>query len=152
MYQFMVIGFGLIFQVFLTFLILGSNHSGRLIKRLMILLLLSLILFDLNTLFFITDNSILLLDGTLLSNAHTSLLSILLFLAFISFLLIDSPFFRSELYLIILADLMAFLYLFLSLDWLITIIAWEFFNFSLYLFLFLGSRYEASISASMKYF
>lgn len=58
----------------------------------------------------------------------------------------------SELYLILLTNILGISALLASNDWQATIISWELFNLSLYLLVSLNSFSESSLSASQKYF
>ena len=59
---------------------------------------------------------------------------------------------RPELYLLILSNVLGLIYMISSNDWLITVIAWELFNLSLYLLVSINSDAEAALSAAIKYF
>lgn len=51
-----------------------------------------------------------------------------------------------------LTNILGITSLILSNDWVLTIISWELFNFSLYLLVSLNSYSESSLSSSLKYF
>jgi len=59
---------------------------------------------------------------------------------------------RPEIYLLILSNVIGLIYLISSNDWLITVVAWELFNLSLYLLVSINSDAEAALSAAIKYF
>ena len=59
---------------------------------------------------------------------------------------------RPELYLLILSNVLGLIYMISSNDWLITVVAWELFNLSLYLLVSINSDAEAALSAAIKYF
>jgi NADH-quinone oxidoreductase subunit N len=58
----------------------------------------------------------------------------------------------SEFYLILLTNVLGITSLLYSNDWVMTIISWELFNFSLYLLVSLNSYSESSLSSALKYF
>ena len=58
----------------------------------------------------------------------------------------------SEQYLILLTNILGITSLLASNDWVMTIVSWELFNFSLYLLVSLNSYSESSLSSSLKYF
>ena len=59
---------------------------------------------------------------------------------------------RPEIYLLILSNVIGLIYLISSNDWLITVVAWELVNLSLYLLVSINGDAEAALSAALKYF
>ena len=58
----------------------------------------------------------------------------------------------SEQYLILLTNILGITSLILSNDWVLTIISWELFNFSLYQLINMNGSSESALSSSLKYF
>ena len=58
----------------------------------------------------------------------------------------------GEIFLIMLTNILGIISLINSNDWIMTIISWELFNYTLYLLVSINSYSEKSISSSLKYF
>jgi len=141
---------GPIFNLF--FVLIFSKSNTGILKKVSFFLILSYIIFNLQLILNYPELNISLLDGLLKMNETNLLLS--LFILIISILIINTQYniIKAETYIILLTNILGINYLLFSNDWLITIIAWELFNMSLYLLVSLRSDNEASLAASLKYF
>jgi NADH-ubiquinone oxidoreductase chain 2 len=143
-----------------------DNNKMKSINRIVQLLMILYILFNLQFIFAIDtcelNGSIIelsIMDGIYKINKTKLIIELFIFL--IAYLIIiaqnyyyynqtNSTF--SEIYLILLTNILGISTLLYSNDWLVTIISWELFNLSLYLLVSLNSFSESSLSASLKYF
>jgi NADH-quinone oxidoreductase subunit N len=99
------------------------------------------------------QGTVLFLDGVLSINIPVLFGEfILISLTFLIILLTLYTLAKAELYLIFITNVLGFTFLWQSQDWIVTVIAWELFNLSLYLLVSINSNTEASLSASIKYF
>jgi NADH-quinone oxidoreductase subunit N len=99
------------------------------------------------------QSAVLFLDGILSINIPELFSEFFLIsLTFLIVLLTLYTLARAELYLIFITNVLGFTFLWQSQDWIVTVIAWELFNLSLYLLVSINSNTEASLSASIKYF
>lgn len=150
--------FGLFFNSF--FLTIGLNLSHNFffsLSKISLLLLSFYLLFFLPDFFFLPFNSFLLEFDGLFQFSYFKLIFIF-FIYFCTFLILfnfssgllprEIP---SEIFLILFSNLLGIFSLLFSNDWLISIISWELFNLSGYLFISLNTSSESSFSSSLKY-
>jgi NADH:ubiquinone oxidoreductase subunit 2 (subunit N) len=147
----MIITFGLLTSIYLIFLI-SPRQSNTFLARTTSMILAVSLFFDINSLQH-WQGDIVFFDGLLKVNTLILVSKIYLMLIIILILQLKAIYSRrSELYLIIMTNIIGLIYLLQSNDLLITIIAWELFNLSLYLLVSFHNESEASLSAAIKYF
>lgn len=143
---------------------LNEDHNKLLfLCKLTIILLISYSLFEID--FLMTSNNIKdildinIFDGIFKINKLKSI--IILFLIFLAIIILYSQMSylynsttkkTGEIYLIMLTNILGVISLINSNDFIMTIISWELFNYTLYLLVSINSYSEKSISSSLKYF
>ncbi|ORY21210.1 hypothetical protein BCR33DRAFT_671429 [Rhizoclosmatium globosum] len=165
----MILGIGLLTSAYGSFLamptgIRSTNQGGLLMIRTISLILVASIIFEISTLLHLPDNSIcVFMDGTIKLSAQITYL--LIFIQTIAIIILQFGVeggtgaqlsrISGEVFLVMLVNLVALIYVLVGIDWLVTVVAWELFNLSLYLLVSMqrpaGSK-EISLSASVKYF
>jgi NADH-quinone oxidoreductase subunit N len=142
----------------------STNQGGLLMTRTISLILIVSLLFEISTLIYLPHNSIcVFMDGTIkLSSENTYLL---IFIQVVALIILQFGVeggtgalisrISGEVFLVMLVNLVALVYVLIGIDLLVTVVAWELFNLSLYLLVSMqrsaGSK-EISLSASVKYF
>ena len=143
---------------------LNEDHNKLIfLSRLTIILLICYSLFEIDFLKISNDIKnnldINILDGIFKFNKLKSV--IVLFIIFLAIIIITSQksyIYNSttkktgEIFLIKLTNILGIVSLIYSNDWVMTIISWELFNYTLYLLVSINSYSEKSISSSLKYF
>jgi NADH-ubiquinone oxidoreductase chain 2 len=165
----MIIGLGLIFDLYLVQLLISEKVRKNLIlSRIAISILIVSSLFTLDWLYLIGLEgklhliwsssyapSLTIFDG--LFRISSEILSFELLITFFAGLILSvlSLGFnmKSETYLIVLTNILGSILLLYSYDWIMTILSWELFNLSLYLLVSINyGGSESSLSAALKYF
>lgn len=120
--------------------------------------------FEVSTLLYLPENTIcVFMDGTIKQSAENTYLLIFIQAAALVILQFgveggSGPLttrVNGEVFLIMLVNLVALTYVLIGIDWLVTVVAWELFNLSLYLLVSMqraANTKEVSLSASVKYF
>lgn len=148
---------------FLTFSQLQHTSQDinrlKILNRIGILQLICYSLFEIDTIISFGLFDLTIMDGLYKITSFKSMIILfILILAIIIFISIRKDHdtvnnsTSSEQYLILLTNILGITSLILSNDWVLTIISWELFNFSLYLLVSLNSSSESSLSSSLKYF
>nr|YP_009659062.1 NADH dehydrogenase subunit 2 [Chytriomyces confervae]QCQ69060.1 NADH dehydrogenase subunit 2 [Chytriomyces confervae] len=172
----MILGWGLLTSAYGTLLAISPvgairsyDRTGLILVRTISLIILAAILFEVNTLTYMpslshmTESACVFLDGTIkCSSTSTYLIIFIMSLALIIMQLgaegatgtLTSRI-SGEVFLVMLTNLVAITYVLVAIDWLVTVVAWELFNLSLYLLVSMhrtAHSQEISLSSSVKYF
>lgn len=149
-----ILSAGLMVSIYFSFQVFPANIKikHQTVGRTTILVIIAYILFvgeELQK----WQGEILFMDGIQSKGIYilsSEIYQMLLILGILNINLIYSN--KAETYLIQMTNIIGFIYLWQSQDWIVTVIAWELFNLSLYLQVSMNSKTEAALSASIKYF
>ena len=145
----MIIGIGLIINLYISWLILPKT-SIILISRITQFQIIQGIIMNIDLVYIIMDSGQIFMDGQIEITKENGIGQIIIYI--ISLIMIQIQNVKGEHYFIILQIIQGQTYQISSIDWVITILSWEQFNLSLYLFIGQDLRSSATIGSSIKYF
>lgn len=148
----LILSLGLMVSIYFSFLVFPANsHNHLAIFRSTILVLLAYFFFIGDSLYH-WQGIVLFMDGLLSIGIPVLLSSCFLIFLTLLVVLLTTSLAKASFYLILMTNILGFLYLWQSHDWIVTVIAWELFNLSLYLLVSIHCHSYAALSASIKYF